>query len=69
MKSFIKLLMGDGRGPLVVTRSVKELLFEGYDDPLLRVLKANGNLDIPKVSFETFETRVLSIIDFVSASL
>lgn len=46
--------MGFGRAPLVVTKKVEELLFEGYDDPLLTVLKANNNPEIPKPPFDKF---------------
>jgi CD36 family len=51
MKAFIRFLMSEGRGQLVITKSVKELLFDGYEDPLLSILRANGNPSIPKVSF------------------
>jgi hypothetical protein len=44
-------MMGQDRGPLVVTKTVKELLFDGYDDPLLSLVRANGNPNIPKVKF------------------
>lgn len=44
--------MGLGRGPLFIKRNVSELLFDGYDDPLLRVLKANGNPAFPKPPFD-----------------
>lgn len=43
-------MMGNNRGPLVVTKTVDELLFKGYEDPLLTLVRANGNPDIPKVS-------------------
>lgn len=47
-------MMGNNRGPLVVTKTVRELLFDGYDDPLLTIVRANGNPDIPKVSGGSF---------------
>lgn len=43
-------MMSFGRGPLTVTRTVEQLLFEGYSDPLLTLVRANNNPDIPKVS-------------------
>lgn len=50
----IGFLMGFGRAPLVVTKTVGELLFDGYDDPLLTLLKADNNPDIPKPPFDKF---------------
>jgi hypothetical protein len=41
--------MGSGRGPIVVTKTVQALLFDGYSDDLLTLVRANGNPDIPKV--------------------
>lgn len=45
-------LMGMGRGPLFIKRNVSDLLFDGYDDNLLKVLKANGNPAFPKPPFD-----------------
>lgn len=45
----IGFMMNSGRGPITVTKTVKELLFDGYDDPLLTLVRANGNPDIVKV--------------------
>lgn len=45
-------MMGLGRGPLFVKRNVSELLFDGYTDPLLRVIRNNGNPNFPKPPFE-----------------
>lgn len=42
-------MMGGNRGPLVTTKTVQELLFDGYSDPLLTLVRANGDPDIPKV--------------------
>ena len=41
--------MGQGRAPIVVTKTVQELLFDGYDDPLLTLVRANNDPNIPKV--------------------
>lgn len=48
----INLMMGLGRGPLFIKKNVSELLFDGYNDPLLRVIKANGNPNFPKPPFD-----------------
>lgn len=56
LKFVISLMMGSGRAPLVVTKPVRELLFEGYDDPLLTLIRANGNPDIPKVMKKSLPT-------------
>jgi scavenger receptor class B, member 1 len=45
-------MMGLGRGPLFVKRRVSELLFDGYEDRLLTVLRANQNPAFPKPPFE-----------------
>lgn len=47
-------MMGNNRAPLVVTKTVQELLFDGYEDPLLTLVRANGNPDIPKPPFDKF---------------
>ena len=49
LKMLIGFMMNSGRGPITVTKTVKELLFDGYDDPLLTLVRANGNPDIVKV--------------------
>lgn len=54
-KKFITFLMSEGRGPLVITKPVRELLFDGYEDPLLTVLRANGDPSMPKVSSKLIE--------------
>lgn len=41
--------MSQGRAPLIMTKTVQELLFDGYTDPLLTLVRANGNPNIPKV--------------------
>lgn len=48
-KFIINLMMSLGRTPLVITKPVHELLFDGYDDPLLTLIKSNKNSIIPKV--------------------
>lgn len=60
--------MSQGRGPLVVTRTVQQLLFDGYDDPLLTLIRANGNPDIPKVSKNEFSDifRCFKVLNFRS---
>lgn len=42
------------RSPITVTRTVRELLFDGYDDDLLTLVKANGNPAFPKPPFDRF---------------
>ncbi|CRK93828.1 CLUMA_CG007355, isoform A [Clunio marinus] len=54
LKFLIRTMMGSGRAPLVVTKTVKELLFDGYEDPLLTLVRANGNPDLPKPPFDKF---------------
>lgn len=54
LKYAVGLMMKFGRAPLVVTKTVGELLFDGYDDPLLTLLKADRNPDIPKPPFDKF---------------
>lgn len=49
LKWLISILMSNNRGPLTVTKTVHELLFDGYQDDLLTLVRANGNPDIPKV--------------------
>lgn len=42
-------MMSPTRGPLFVSKTVGEILFDGYDDPLLTIVRANANPDFPKV--------------------
>lgn len=51
IKLLVSIMMGSGRAPLVVTKTVRELMFEGYDDGLLKLVRENNNPDLPKVSF------------------
>lgn len=44
--------MSQNRGPIFVTKTVQDLLFDGYSDDLLTLVRANGNPDIPKVTRE-----------------
>jgi scavenger receptor class B protein 1 len=52
MKAAINLLIGGSRGPFFVTKTVKELLFDGYDDALLKVIRASNDPSFPKIPFD-----------------
>lgn len=54
LKWLIRIMMQEGRAPLVVTKNVSDLCFEGYTDPLLTLVRANGNPDIPKVKIFSY---------------
>lgn len=47
--------MNQDRAPVVTTKTVRELLFEGYSDDLLTIIRANENPDIPKVSNDFYD--------------
>lgn len=42
--------MNKDRAPVAITKPVSDLLFDGYSDDLLTIIRANGNPDLPKVS-------------------
>ncbi|KAG5674505.1 hypothetical protein PVAND_004467 [Polypedilum vanderplanki] len=52
MKFAINFLISGERGPFFVTRTVNELLFEGYDDALLKVIRASNDPTFPKIPFD-----------------
>lgn len=52
MKTAINFLIGGNRGPFFITRTVNELLFEGYDDNLLKVIRASNDPAFPKIPFD-----------------
>ncbi|CAO1313413.1 unnamed protein product [Diamesa serratosioi] len=54
IKGLLNIMMNNKRAPLSVTKTVRELLFEGYDDGLLTIVRAYNNTDIPKPPFEKF---------------
>lgn len=45
-------MISGARGPFFVARTVNELLFEGYDDALLKVIRANNDPNYPKIPFD-----------------
>lgn len=42
------------RAPIIVTKNVSELLFDGYDDELLTLARQNNNPSLPKIPFDKF---------------
>lgn len=53
LKFAIGLLMTD-LSPITTTHTVRELLFDGYEDPLLNVVRASNNPNFPKPPFAKF---------------
>lgn len=53
LKFAIGILMRNN-APLTVTRKVRELLFDGYEDDLLTLVRNNSNPAFPKPPFEKF---------------
>jgi scavenger receptor class B protein 1 len=52
LKGAINFLIGGARGPFFVKKTVNELLFEGYDDALLKVIRASHDPTFPKIPFD-----------------
>lgn len=46
--------MNKDRAPVATTKPVSQLLFDGYSDDLLTIIRANGNPDLPKVSAKLY---------------
>lgn len=47
----LNTILTESLAPLFETRTVRELLFDGYDDKLLNILKKNGDPKFPKIPF------------------
>jgi scavenger receptor class B, member 1 len=46
--------MLESRGSLMNTKTVRELLFDGYQDPILDLVKALNATDFPAIPFDNF---------------
>lgn len=52
LKYMINMLFMDGLAPLFKKEKVRNLLFDGYDDQLLDIIKKNHDPNFPKIPFD-----------------